>query len=169
MQWKSASFVFACQGGWTRAGVGSFGAVVSCLGGDGGRTPPVTLVACSPHAELPTLPASTKTCPTITIRGVLMWKLPLHCRCPPTAISPSSVLFLPENTSLITVEIITFSLFSFSLHCFLISYALFILVIRTSAEIACNAATARSCAPAQNRFLKLVLNENFTKRILLPF
>ena len=26
--------------GWTRMGVGSPGAVVSCLGGDGGRTPP---------------------------------------------------------------------------------------------------------------------------------
>ena len=30
-------------GGWMRAGVGSSGAVVSCLGGDGGRIPPVTL------------------------------------------------------------------------------------------------------------------------------
>ena len=29
------------SGGWTRAGVDSSGAVVSCLGGDGGRTPPI--------------------------------------------------------------------------------------------------------------------------------
>ena len=28
-----------------RAGVGSSGAVVSCLGGDGGRTPPILLEA----------------------------------------------------------------------------------------------------------------------------
>ena len=31
-------------GGWTRGGVGSSGAVVSCLGGDGGRTPPPILM-----------------------------------------------------------------------------------------------------------------------------
>ena len=32
------------SGGWTRAGVGSSGAVVSCLGGDGGRMPPPWVV-----------------------------------------------------------------------------------------------------------------------------
>ena len=37
--------------------------------------------------------------------------------CPPAATSLSSVLFLPENISLITVEIITFSF-----HCYLVFF-----------------------------------------------
>ena len=71
----------------------------------------VTLVAGSLLAELQTPPASTKTLSAITIPGVLELTLPLHCHCPLAAISLSSVLFLPKITSLITVEIITFSLF----------------------------------------------------------
>ena len=43
MQRNSASFVFACRGGWMRVGVGSSGAVILCLGGNWGRTPPHTI------------------------------------------------------------------------------------------------------------------------------
>ena len=49
---RSASFVFACRGGWARTGVGSSGAVMSCLGGDGGRAPPKTSLSLSPHTSL---------------------------------------------------------------------------------------------------------------------
>ena len=40
---KSGSFVVARRGGWTGMGVSSSGAVVLCLGGDGGGRPPKTL------------------------------------------------------------------------------------------------------------------------------